>query len=203
MGATKLLAERLTISANYYRGTKRTVFSSVRFGNVLNSRGSVIPLFKNQIQKGGPVTVTDKKMTRFFMDIPSAVELIINAGRISHGREIFILKMSAMNIIDLANAMIDEYGPLYGFRPDEIKIKIIGKRGGEKFFEELMTKEEAVYAYENDEMFIILPQKLTHDEPFAAKIPHSFKKSNVEEFSSRKSYLLNGDEIRTLIRKIQ
>jgi FlaA1/EpsC-like NDP-sugar epimerase len=203
MGATKLLAERLTISANYYRGTKRTVFSSVRFGNVLNSRGSVIPLFKNQIQKGGPVTVTDKNMTRFFMDIPSAVELIIKVGRICQGREIFILKMSAMNITDLAYAMIDEYAPKSGFKPEDVKIKIIGKRGGEKLFEELMTKEEAAYAYENDEMFIILPQKITHDEPFAAKKPPSFKKANVEEFSSRKSYLLNRDEIRALIRKIQ
>jgi FlaA1/EpsC-like NDP-sugar epimerase len=203
MGATKLLAERLTISANYYRGTKRTVFSSVRFGNVLNSRGSVIPLFSKQIQKGGPVTITDKKMTRFFMDIPSAVELIINAGRISRGREIFILKMSAMNIIDLAYAMIDEYAPRSGFDPGDIGITVIGKRGGEKLFEELMTKEEAEYAYENDEMFIILPQKITHDDPFETKRPPSFKKANVEEFSSKKAYLLNRDEIRALVRKIQ
>jgi len=201
MGATKLLAERLTISANYYRGLKRTVFSSVRFGNVLNSRGSVIPLFKKQIQSGGPVTITDKKMTRFFMDIPSAVELIVNAGRICNGREIFILKMTAMKITDLADA-IEEFAPVYGFNPEDIKIKIIGKRGGEKTFEELMTKEEAEYAYENDEMFIILPQKITNEEPFQAKKPPSFKKARIEEFSSRNTNFLNRDEIRTLLRKI-
>lgn len=202
MGATKLLAERLTISANYYRGEKRTVFSSVRFGNVLNSRGSVIPLFKSQIQKGGPVTVTDNGMTRFFMDIPSAVELIINAGRLSQGREIFILKMPAMRISDLADVMIDEYAPMFGYSPDDIQIKIIGKRGGEKLYEELMTKEEAEYAYENKEMFIILPQKITHEIPFEPKRLPFFKKSISEEFSSRNAGLLNKDEIMQLIRKI-
>nr|WP_320161322.1 polysaccharide biosynthesis protein [uncultured Methanoregula sp.] len=202
MGATKLLAERLTISANYYRGNKRTVFSSVRFGNVLNSRGSVIPLFLNQIQKGGPLTITDKKMTRFFMDIPSAVNLIINAGRISQGREIFILKMSAMGISDLAQAMIEEFAPKYGFKPEDIGMQVIGKRGGEKLYEELMTKEEAASAYENDEMFLILPQKITHEEPFAVQVEKSFKKSKIEEFSSRNSKLLTIGEIHALFRQL-
>jgi FlaA1/EpsC-like NDP-sugar epimerase len=202
MGATKLLAERLTISANYYRGNKRTVFSSVRFGNVLNSRGSVIPVFLKQIQKGGPLTITDNHMTRFFMDIPSAVGLILNAGRISQGREIFILKMSAMGITDLAQAMIEEFAPRYGFNPGEIGVQTIGIREGEKLYEELMTKEEAAYAYENDEMFLILPQKITHEEPFQIKIAKPFKKAKIEEFSSRKAKLLSKEEIKNLIHSI-
>ena len=201
MGATKLLAERLTISANYYRGNKRTVFSSVRFGNVLNSRGSVIPLFLKQIRKGGPLTITDKKMTRFFMDIPSAVSLIIDAGRICHGREIFILKMAAMSISDLALVMTEEFAPKFGFKPEDIMLKVIGKREGEKLYEELMTKEEAAYAYENEEMFLILPQKITHEEPFEINIANSFKKSKIEEYSSRKAQLLSKDDIRQLIKK--
>jgi len=202
MGATKLLAERLTISANYYRGTKKTVFSSVRFGNVLNSRGSVIPLFTKQIQKGGPLTITDKKMTRFFMDIPSAVNLILTAGKISQGREIFILKMPAMNISDLAHVMIEEFGPKYGYAPEDIQQQIIGKREGEKLYEELMTKEEAEYAYEDKEMFLIMPQKITNEVPFEIKVSRSFKKAKNEEFSSRKARLLTKKEILTIIKKL-
>ena len=142
MGATKLLAERLTISANHYKGGKRTVFSSVRFGNVLNSRGSVIPLFKKQIQNGGPVTITDKNMTRFFMDIPTAINLILEAGEFTQGREVFILKMPALKIIDLAEVMVSDLADVYGHNPKKIQIHHIGKRSGEKIFEELMTESE-------------------------------------------------------------
>ena len=127
MGATKLLAERLTISANHYTGDKETVFSCVRFGNVLNSRGSVIPVFKNQIKNGGPVKITDKDMTRFIMGIPEAVELILKAGQKADGGEIFILKMPATNIMDLAEVMIENLANIYNHNPEEIGIEIIGK----------------------------------------------------------------------------
>jgi len=93
MGATKLLAERLTISANYYKGLRKTAFSCVRFGNVLDSRGSVIPSFREQIRKGGPVTLTEPNMTRFVMSIPRAVDLVLKAAEIARGGEIFIFKM--------------------------------------------------------------------------------------------------------------
>ena len=155
MGATKLLSERLTISANYYRGNKRTIFSCVRFGNVLNSRGSVIPTFKKQIKNGGPVTITDPKMTRFIMHIPDAAGLILNAGHLAKGKEIFILKMHAVNIIDLADVMIENLAKTYGYTPEEIEIEIIGKRIGEKMYEELMTDNEAPNAIDNGELFIL------------------------------------------------
>jgi len=90
MGATKLLAERLMTSANYYKGTRRTIFSSVRFGNVLGSRGSVIPLFKKQIEAGGPVTLTNKEMTRFIMPMRDAINLLFKATELAQGGEIFI-----------------------------------------------------------------------------------------------------------------
>ena len=155
MGATKLLAERLTISANHYTGDKETVFSCVRFGNVLNSRGSVIPVFKNQIKNGGPVKITDKDMTRFIMGIPEAVELILKAGQKADGGEIFILKMPATNIMDLAEVMIENLANIYNHNPEEIGIEIIGKRVGEKMYEELMTAEESIYAIDDGVLFIL------------------------------------------------
>lgn len=164
MGATKLLAERLTLSANYYTGGKNTVFSCVRFGNVLDSRGSVVPLFKDQIKKGGPVTITDPNMTRFIMGIPQAVKLILKAGVVAEGKEIFILKMPAVNIIDLAKAMIEELSPVYGYKPEEIKTEIIGKRLGEKTYEELMTKEEMIRAVDKCELYIINSKKTNSKE---------------------------------------
>lgn len=155
MGATKLLAERLTISANHYTGDKNTVFSCVRFGNVLNSRGSVIPVFKNQIKNGGPVKITDKEMTRFIMGIPEAVELILKAGQKADGGEIFILKMPATNIMDLAEVMIENLAGIYEHKPEDIGIEIIGKRVGEKMYEELMTADESLYAIDDGELFIL------------------------------------------------
>ena len=155
MGATKLLAERLMISSNAYSGADGTKFSCVRFGNVLNSRGSVIPVFKKQIKNGGPVTITDEGMTRFIMHIHEAAKLILTAGSLSEGSEIFILKMPSVRVPDLAEAMIEYYEPRYGFDVEDIDVKIIGKRIGEKLHEELMTPDEILYAEDNGELFII------------------------------------------------
>ena len=155
MGATKLLAERLMISSNAYSGADGTKFSCVRFGNVLNSRGSVIPVFKKQIKKGGPITITDEEMTRFIMHIHEAAKLILDAGRITEGGEIFILKMPAVKVTDLAEAMIEYYAPKYGYNKDDFDVKIIGRRIGEKLHEDLMTPNEIEYAEETDDLFII------------------------------------------------
>ena len=158
MGATKLLAERLITSANYYSGARRTIFSSVRFGNVLGSRGSVIPLFKKQIENGGPVTLTNNKMTRFIMPMHDAINLLFKATELAQGGEIFIFKMDALKITDLADVMIEELAPKYGFSPDEIKMKMIGNKLGEKLYEELMTEDEARRALECEDMFILPPE---------------------------------------------
>jgi FlaA1/EpsC-like NDP-sugar epimerase len=164
MGATKLLAERLTISANFYKGKRATIFSCVRFGNVLNSRGSVIPLFKRQICSGGPITITHQEMTRFIMSIPSAIELVLKSAEMAQGGEIFILKMKKMKIIDLAEVLIDELAPKYGYNAKEIEITFVGDRGVEKISEELITKDEAANVYEDEKMYIIYPQKCKHDK---------------------------------------
>lgn len=157
MGATKLLAEKLTISANYYKGPRKTAFSCVRFGNVLGSSGSVVPVFAKQIRDGRPVTVTDSKITRFVMTEQRAVELVLNATQMARGGETFIFKMPAMRVGDLAEAMVEKLAPKYGRKPSNIKTKIIGIRPGEKFHEELMTEEESVWAQEIEDMFIVQP----------------------------------------------
>jgi len=155
MGATKLLAERLTTSANLYKGDRRTVFSVVRFGNVLNSRGSILQVLREQIKNGGPVTLTDEGMTRFVMSIENAVNLVLRAACLAEGGEVFILKMPSLRIPDLIDVVVEELAPRYGYRPDEIEVRVIDKRCGEKLFEELMTLEEAERALETDEMYII------------------------------------------------
>jgi UDP-N-acetylglucosamine 4,6-dehydratase len=158
MGATKLLAERLTIAANYYRGLKKTVFSCVRFGNVLGSRGSVVQTFERQIKNGGPVTITNPNMMRFVMRIDEAVQLVLKATKIAKGGEIFIFKMPALQVGTLGEVMIEKLAPKYGYDPRSIRTRIIGKRKGEKSFEELLTEDESVNAYETQDMLVVLPQ---------------------------------------------
>jgi len=202
MGATKLLAERLTISANYYKGFKKTCFSTVRFGNVLYTNGSVIPLFKNQISKGGPITITHKDMTRFMMSIENAVKLVLKAASIARGEEIFILKMPTLKIEELADVMIEELSSLFGFMPNQIKKEYTGMRPGEKLFEELMTEEESKYTYENSEMYIVIPNDLIkRDELF--EVPQSFFKTINKEYNSNSNVFLSKYEIKTLIKNLE
>ena len=189
LGATKLLAERLTISANYYM--RKTVLSCVRFGNVLNSRGSVLPLFDEQIKKGGPVEITDPEMTRFVMTIARAIELVLRAAEIAKGGEVFIFKMPALRIVDLAAVMIEELAPQNGYEPRNIKVEIIGKRMGEKYDEELMTEEEARNAYEAEDMFIIPG---VGDPPQAKKVLGT-------KYWSKDSTLLTKEQIREMLRE--
>ncbi len=161
MGTTKLLAEKLTTAANGQRGSRRTVFASVRFGNVLASRGSVLPLFVSQIRKGGPVTVTDPKMTRFFMTIPAAVSLILEATARASGGELFILRMPSMKIGDLAEAVVEKYAPRLGRKSSDIKIKVIGARKGEKMHESLLTEHERLFARMSGGLICIHPEILS------------------------------------------
>lgn len=200
MGATKLLAERLTVSMNYYRGIRSTAFSCVRFGNVLNTRGSVVPLFKNQIAKGGPVTLTDSGMTRFMMTVPKAIDLVFKATELTQGGEIFILKMPALRIKDLAEVMVEKLAPRCGYKPEDVKIKNIGKRPGEKIYEELMTSYEAEYAYENEDMFIVLPENFEEIFSLSSMLPKGFKKTDRMAYSSNENpSLLNKTEIKDLL----
>ena len=148
MGASKRMCEMII----QCRGDSKTSFSAVRFGNVLGSNGSVIPLFRQQIAKGGPVTITDKKIIRYFMTIPEASQLVIQAGAMAESGELFVLDMGKpVHIYDLAVKMIE----LSGLKPEvDIKIVEIGLRPGEKLFEELLLKTETMEKTANQMIFI-------------------------------------------------
>lgn len=157
MGATKMIGERLCISRELAKGTHKTTISCVRFGNVLGSRGSIIPLIKEQIREGDSVTLTDEKMKRFFLTIFQAVDLVLKATVLAQGGEIFVLKMPTILIKDLIEVVIEEYCPIIGRDPTSIKIETIGSRLGEKLNELLISPLEFSSCYETDEMYIIYP----------------------------------------------
>jgi len=158
MGATKRMCEMIV----QCRSDSKTSFAAVRFGNVLGSNGSVIPLFKRQIENGGPVTITDKRIIRYFMTIPEASQLVIQAGAMAKKGELFVLDMGKpVRIYDLARNMIQ----LSGLEPDvDIKIEEIGLRPGEKLYEELLIKTETLTKTDNDMIFIERDTALTRAE---------------------------------------
>lgn len=157
MGTTKLMGERLITAANLKNFNGSTILASSRFGNVLGSRGSVVPIFIDQIKKGGPVTVTHEGMTRFIMSIREAAELVIKGAILAKGGEVFITKMPVVRIMDLAKAMIELLAPVYGYDPDQIEISLIGAKPGEKMYEELLSMEETYRSMELEDMFVALP----------------------------------------------
>lgn len=192
MGATKRICEMIIQS---FDKVSETEFVAVRFGNVLGSNGSVIPLFKKQIAEGGPVTVTHEDVKRYFMTIPEAVQLVIQAGAMANGGEIFVLDMGEpVKIIDLARDLIR----LSGFEPDvDIPIKITGLRPGEKLFEELLMTDDKYTSTKHDKIFIEKPGFNDYDglvltlEKYKSKIDDmdtyeikEFIKSIVPEYNS-------------------
>jgi len=195
LGASKLLCEKLVLDAASYRGPKLTAFSCVRFGNVLGTRGSVTNIFLSQIARGGPVTVTDRRMTRFVMLLEEAVELLLKSAEISRGGEAFVLKMNGLRIIDLAQAMIEELAPMYGFKPESIQTEEIGMRAGEKLHEELMTEEEAGRSFESGGLYVVLPPHV------AVRGYLDFKPAKLTRYTSKDVKFLTKEELKELCRK--
>lgn len=157
MGTTKLMGERLMTAANSCKKGAGPIFASTRFGNVLGSNGSVIPIFHNQIAAGGTVSLTDPEMTRFVMSLEQSAQLVIDSCKLARGGEVFITKMPVMKIVDLAKAMISELAPRYGYQCQDIDISIIGTKPGEKLYEELMSSEETRRAVELPNYFAVMP----------------------------------------------
>lgn len=167
MGSSKLLGERL-FSAAMAMGQLDggTIFASTRFGNVAGSRGSVIPVFTQQIMHGGPVTLTDRRMTRFFMTLDEATTMLLKCLSRAKGGEVFITKMPALRTVDLAEVMIEMLAPCFGHDPKTIEIAEVGAQPGEKFYEELVSQEEVRRATEDEELLIVAP-------PYVVPLPKS------------------------------
>ena len=168
MGTSKLMGERLITAAAIGPNHADATFLSTRFGNILGSRGSVIPLFRDQIRRGGPVLLSDPRMTRFIMSLDDAVRLVIESTVLGRSGDVLITKMPAIRIKDLAEVMIREFAPRCGQRPENIELRTIGPRAGEKLYEELMNEEETRRSFELDRYFIVRPAMTLSDEKIFA-----------------------------------
>lgn len=203
MGTSKLMGERIITAANSNTDDNGPVFASTRFGNVLGSRGSVIPIFHEQIRKGGPVTLTDPSMTRFIMSIREAVGLVIESATLALGGEVFITKMPVIRIKDLAEVMIQEITPRDGRQPEEIGISTIGAKAGEKMYEELMSDEETRRTIELRNYFAVLPafrgiyRSISYDYPdvesSSVKKPYVSAKEPCLDKKALRKFLVSND----------
>jgi FlaA1/EpsC-like NDP-sugar epimerase len=154
MGASKLMAEKLMSAANYYKGRRRTVFCSVRFGNVLGSSGSVVPTFLHRLGQGQPIEVTHPDMTRFMIPMSQAIDLLLAALHLCTGGEILIRKMPVVRVIDLARTLLQRHG----LPADDAHLRVVGLRAGEKMYEELITTEESARTFDLGDYYLIRPQ---------------------------------------------
>ncbi len=195
MGATKLLGEKIVTSAMHHKGDHRTIFSCVRFGNVLGSRGSVLPVWLDQIEKTKSITITDPEMTRFIISIPEAVSLVFKAFEQAVGGEVFILKMPVVKLGELAEAVVDKYSRRFEVESKNVALNVVGIRPGEKMYEVLMTEEEAIFAVETDDMFIVLPHAKS-DEKIAYPEANPVKQA---KYDSRTESIINKDKISKLL----
>ncbi len=202
MGATKMLGERLCISRDFAKGSHPTTISCVRFGNVLGSRGSIVPLIENQIKNGNVITLTDEKMKRFFMSIKDAAKLVLKSMILAQGGEIFVLKMPVIRIIDLLEVLIERNAHKYGKNPTDIKIEKIGTRVGEKLDEDLISPIEFSSCYETDEMYIIFPPQDAEYNYLAEKNISNYKKVEINDdfnYSTLNNKSINKDEINKIL----
>ncbi|ABK61756.1 SDR family NAD(P)-dependent oxidoreductase [Clostridium novyi] len=195
-GATKMLAEKLVQAANFSKGKIQTKFIAVRFGNVMGSRGSVIPLFKNQILENKNITITDPEMSRFMMSLSQAVKLMIKSCEISKGGEVFVLKMPVVKLKDLAEVVIEQTCKKYQVEKEKIQVEVIGVRAGERFYEELMTKEESKSAYDLGDMYCVLPNLYLKEYN---QCYNKFRKCDIQNYSSNGMECISKEDIKKII----
>lgn len=201
LGTSKLMGERLITAANSMRINKRTIFSSTRFGNVLGSRGSVATVFRRQIEAGGPVTLTDPEMTRFVMTLAEACRLVLQAGELARGGEVFVTKMPILRIEDLARVMINRLAPACGHDPESIELTMIGSKPGEKFYEELMSDEETRRTWELPSMFAVLPAFRSVYQEIEYDYPEVLRREVREPYVSSTGEMLDFAQIEELLVK--
>ncbi len=201
MGTTKLMGERLITAANAH-GIREdgTIFASTRFGNVLGSRGSVVPLFRRQIAGGGPLTLTDSSMTRFIMTLQEAVRLVMSSVFLAKGGEVFVTKMPVARIADLADVMIQQLAPCYGFEAKDISVKCIGSKPGEKLYEELLSEEEMRRTLELRDYFAILPAFKSVYRSIDYRYEGLIGESVSKPYNSRLEPAMSKDELTTYLR---
>lgn len=196
MGTSKLMGERLMTAANAGRQGANSVFASTRFGNVLGSRGSVIPIFRRQIERGEALTLTDEGMTRFIMTLKEAADLVVQSTFLAKGGEVFVTKMPVVRIIDLARAMIAE------LKGDEnaVKINVIGAKAGEKLYEELITEEETRRVIELENYYVVTPafRSVYRDVDYSYAGMNETKLD--EPYDSSRAPAMSVEEIRAFLR---
>lgn len=190
-GATKLCSDKLFIAGNSYAGFKETRFSVVRYGNVAGSRGSVIPFFQKLVADGATeLPITDTNMTRFWLKLEQAVEMVLETIEHMRGGELYVKKIPSMKILDLATAIAPQ-----------LKIKVIGIRPGEKIYEQMITKEDAFHTIEFKDFYIVLPQiglaGIKYDYPNAKRVAPNF-----EYHSGNNDKWLSIEDMRKLISEI-
>lgn len=188
MGACKFIAEKVTLNANKVSKGKQS-FACVRFGNVANSRGSVIPVYVEDLLNRKPFQVTDPKVTRFIMEIRDAVKLVIRATEFAQGGEVFILKMKAFRLGDLVDVMVSRIAPRLNIPKDDVKVIISGLFIGEKLHEDLINDTEASRLYELQDMYVLLP-----DDERSMKYP-AIRKASVSRYTSSDVGLISKDKI--------
>ena len=189
LGASKLLAERLTLDASSYVGHGKTIFSIVRFGNVLGSRGSVFQIFHKQIEHNESLTVTDEKMTRFIMSLSEASKMILKVTEIAKDGEIFILKMPSVKILELAKGMIRVFKNKFPNREISNEIKILKSREKERYHEFLITNDELHFCHDIGDMYKI--SRKENESPLAVK-----------QFSSETSQKISKDDLDQIINEL-
>ncbi len=203
MGVTKLLGEKLITTANYYKGDNKTIFYSVRFGNVLGSRGSLVPLIENQIKNDLPITLTHTDMTRYIMSSDTALRFMLDTLDIAQGGEVFVHKMQAVRIYDLIEALVELIAKKYNKKTEKIQIKEIGMFVGEKLYEELFSIEEAERTYEMDDMYLIIPQLQEVSSKIEIENYPNLKKFDVSKpFNSKLGPFLSKKEIIEFLTKL-
>lgn len=191
-GATKLAAEKIFIAGNNLAGALDTGFAVVRYGNVVGSRGSVVPLFRKQAEEGGPITITDQAMTRFWITLQEAVDFVLQCLSIMHGGEVFVPKLPSAGIMDVIDAVLAERNAagVVGIKAPELKV--VGIRPGEKLHETLITAEEAPKTIRRTHGYIIGPKVEKKDE---ARLDHPYT-------SDANTWRLTQGEIRELLREV-